>query len=81
MKADNLVIAESASGESTPTLVVDNGTVSGSITVENGTVKGSGTLGALTMNGGELVVGNSPQRTGLRRRCCAERCGGYLLFG
>ncbi len=60
LKADNLVIAESASGESTPTLVVDNGTIQGSITVNGGTVKGSGTLGALTMNGGDLVVGDSP---------------------
>lgn len=60
LNAENLVIAECASGESTPTLVVDNGTIQGSITVNGGTLKGSGTLGTLTMNGGELVVGNSP---------------------
>ncbi len=60
LKVDDLVIAESASGESAPTLVVDNGTIQGSITVNGGTVKGSGTLGSLTMNGGELVVGNAP---------------------
>ena len=30
------------------------------ITVEGGTVKGSGTFSGLTMNGGALVVGNSP---------------------
>ena len=30
------------------------------ITVEGGTVKGSGTFSGLTMNGGSLVVGNSP---------------------
>ena len=82
LKADNLVVAESASGESSPTLVVDNATVTTNklsfgagttlesnngtisstegITVNGGTVKGSGTFCALTMNGGELIVGNSP---------------------